>query len=308
MNIPSSSEIDKKQFYQAFTLVILGSFLFSSKAILIKLTLPLVPEVIEALALRMIFAIPFYIYIAISSGRKAEKPISLKLYVQIMGLGFLGYYLSSYLDFYGLQYVSAGTERMLIYLFPSFVVILNAIFFKKPIKSFMIKALALTYVGIGLVYIGDADLSHELAWLGVLSVATSAFLFSFFLVWNNHVIQEVGADRFTAHAMIWSCILVETHFVIVGDVSHVLDWSPELLGLGFCLGFLGTVLPSIFINRSIAIIGSDRMAILSMLGPFATLSLGVFILGESVGFIEAVGFALVMLGVFWLKKGSVKSL
>lgn len=302
----NSKQVDKKVFYKAFTLVLLGSFLFSSKAILIKLTLPLVPDVIEALALRMIFAIPFYIFIAIKAGRAAEKAMTLKQYLQVIGLGFMGYYLASFLDFYGLQYVSAGTERMLIYLFPSFVVILNAIFFKKPIRPFMIKALSLTYLGIALVYIGDADLSHELAWLGVLSIGMSAFVFSFFLIWNNRVIDQIGADRFTAHAMIWSCILVETHFLVVGDISNVLNWSQEVLLLGFGLGFFGTVLPSIFINRSIAIIGSDRMAILSMLGPFATLGLGIAILGETVGLIEGLGFLLVVGGVFWLKRGSVK--
>lgn len=302
----NETEVGKKAFYKAFGLVVLGSFLFSSKAVLIKLTLPLVSSVIEALALRMIFALPFYIFIAIRAGQKAENVMTMKQYIQVIALGFLGYYLASFLDFYGLQYISAGTERMLIYLFPSFVIILNAVIFKKPIHGFMIKALVLTYLGISLVYLGDADLKHELAWIGVIAVALSAFVFSIFLVWNNRIIQEIGADRFTAHAMIWSSVLVETHFVIASDISYVMSWTPEVLIHGFALGLLGTVLPSILINRSIAIIGSDRMAVLSMLGPFATLGLGMTVLGETIGILEAFGFALVMGGVFWLKQGSVK--
>lgn len=305
-SIQSNPEQDTKEFYKAFILVALGSFLFSSKAIMIKLTLPLVPEVIEALALRMMFALPFYLFVAIRQAKVSKVPMSRNQYLQVMGLGFLGYYLASYLDFYGLQYVSAGTERMLIYLFPSFVVILNALFFGKPIRPYMIKALALTYFGISMVYFGDADLSHPLAWLGVCAVALSAFVFSFFLIWNNRLIQEIGADRFTSHAMIWSSILVVSHFLIMGEPSNVLDWNLEVLILGFTLGLFGTVLPSIFINRSIAIIGSDKMAVLSMIGPFATLGLGIVILNETVGILEAIGFTLVLAGVYWIKKGGDK--
>ena len=98
---------------------IAGAALFSSKVIFAKIGFNhgVSPEAL--MALRMSFALPFFLCLLVWTHIKATSPLPLISYLSIAATGLIGYYLASYLDFLGTVHISAGMARMLIYTYPS---------------------------------------------------------------------------------------------------------------------------------------------------------------------------------------------
>jgi drug/metabolite transporter (DMT)-like permease len=288
-----------------FTLA--GAFLFSAKGVIAKWAMPFGADALDILGLRMAFALPIYIFLALFQIRrikrlpkeKQAKPLSLKQFTKIIFLGFIGYYLSSMLDFHGLQYVSAGLERMIIFLYPSFVLILSVLIGKEHFSKRNFSALLFSYFGIALVYMGDTDFDPEMGLYGASLILASAFMFSIFLIIGEGLIKEIGPARFTNYGMIVAGTFILSHFFIAGKSF---DFPPQLYFAGIALGIFGTVIPSYCMNKGIAELGSSKASILSTFGPISTLILGVIVLGETLGPLELMGVAFVVSAGFFVKK------
>lgn len=288
-----------------FTL--LGAFLFSAKGVLAKWAMPLGADALDILGLRMAFAVPIYIGLVWFQSKKnkqlevseQKKSLTTIQWRKILFLGFIGYYLSSMLDFHGLQYVSAGLERMIIFLYPSFVLILSVLIGKERFNGRNFVALFCSYVGIAFVYLGDTDFDPEMGLYGSLLILTSAFVFAIFLIVGEGLIKEIGPARFTNYGMIVAGILVLSHFFLAG---HSFNFSNKVYLAGFLLGVFGTVIPSYCMNKGISILGSSRASIFSTFGPISTLALGVIVLGESFGVLETIGITFVISSGFFVKK------
>ena len=140
-----------------FIIAFIGAVLFSTKAIIAKIAFAdIAAAPLTLIALRMLFSLPFYLAVAFYSGNKKENvKLTKKQWWQIIFTGLLGYYISSFLDFTGLQYVSAGLERLILFLYPTFAILINVYFFKEKISSVQKIELAITYAGIGLAYFGE---------------------------------------------------------------------------------------------------------------------------------------------------------
>jgi drug/metabolite transporter (DMT)-like permease len=288
-----------------FTL--LGAFLFSSKGVLAKWMMPLGADPLDILGLRMAFAVPIYIGLVVFQAKrnqkqelsKRKKPLTMRQWIKVLLLGFIGYYLSSMLDFHGLRYVSAGLERMIIFLYPSFVLVLSVLIGKEHFSRRNFLALCCSYVGIALVYMGDTDLDPERGLYGSLLILTAAFIFAIFLIIGEGLIKEIGPARFTNYGMIVAGFLVLVHFYVMG---HQFDFVFKVYLAGFVLGVFGTVIPSYCMNQGISILGSSRASILSTFGPISTLVLGVLVLKESFGTLEIVGITFVISAGFFVKR------
>ena len=283
-----------------FTLI--GAFLYSAKGVLVKWTIPLGVDAVDILALRMLFAMPFYIISLFYLWYKSKLKVPSSLWGRLIFLGFIGYYASSMLDFHGLHYISAGLERMIIFLYPSFVVLLSFLFKKVKINFRIILALAFSYLGIVFVYVGDTDFNPEVGWIGALLVLLSAFVFAIFLIIGEGLIFKIGAVLFTNIAMLIASFFVLLHFFTVG---RSFDFPFQVYMAGFCLGVFGTVIPSYCMNVGISILGTTRASILSTLGPISTLVLSVLVLHESFGVLEIFGITAVILGGLLIKKRQV---
>jgi drug/metabolite transporter (DMT)-like permease len=281
-------------------MAIVGVLGFSFKAILIKLAYAWAPiDAVTLLALRMIYATPFFLLMALWSTRgRGTPPMVRRDWMAILWLGFIGYYLASLLDFMGLQYVTAALERLMLYLYPTIVVVISAIFLKQRISGRILLALALSYAGILLVFARDLSLAgdaHAL-WLGGALVFASSFFYALYLVGAGPVIARLGSLRFIALAMLTSAVFVFLQFVGTRPVSAlVLPVRIQLLTLAMAV--FATVLPTYLIAEAIKRIGANRTSLVGSLGPVFTIGLGFWILGEPLHWIQLGGAALVLTGV-----------
>ncbi len=200
-----------------FIVALSGAIFFSTKAIFVKLAFNETKvDAVTLLTLRMLFALPFYIVITIYTERKEKLPtISLINWFWVALMGVLGYYLSSLFDFIGLQYVSAGLERLILFLYPTFAVLINRAYFKTSLSSSQVIALVLTYAGIGIAYFGEMklDTSNPNFYFGSMMIFLCAITYSFYLVGTGKMVLKVGATRYTNFAMLFATAGIFIHFI-----------------------------------------------------------------------------------------------
>jgi drug/metabolite transporter (DMT)-like permease len=278
--------------------ILLGTFCFAAKGILIKQAYGFGITATPLLMLRMLFALPFYLAFAIWLQTRGQTPLSRHELAKIIGLGLLSYYVSSLFDFMGLQYISAGLERLILYVYPTLVLILNALIFGRKISLAEKVALALAYSGMLLVFVHDVNLSNswQLTALGAGLVLVSTITFAVFVVLAGDMIPRVGSLRFTSYGMLSACVGVIAHNLWVQGMQSTYQPMP-VYGLALALAIFCTVIPSFLMNEGMRIVGSNRAAVLGTIGPVVTLFLGALVLGEAIGFIQLAGAALVIGGV-----------
>jgi len=279
---------------------VLGVFGFSFKAILIKLAYRSdAVDALTLLALRMLYAAPFFLAMAWWSSRApGARQFSRADWTSLVVLGFIGYYLASLLDFMGLTYISAALERLILFLYPTIVVVLSALLLGQRITPRALVALLLSYAGIALVFARDlAGAPDRTAlWIGGALVFGSAVLYAVYLVRAAGVIARLGSMRFTSWAMLASTVFVLCHFAAVRDPA-LLSVPAEVHALSLAMAIVSTVLPTWLISESIQRIGANASSLIGSLGPVFTIGLGAAILGEPVHAIQLGGAALVLLGV-----------
>jgi len=279
---------------------IVGVLGFAFKAILIKLAYAAMPiDAVTLLTLRMAYSAPFFALMAWWATRATgATPLTRRDWLSIAWLGFIGYYLSSLVDFIGLQYVTAALERLMLYLYPTIVVVLSAIFFRQRITGRIVVALALSYFGILLVFARDLQLAGDPGelWLGGALVFASSFLYACYLVGVGPVIARLGSMRFISLAMLTSALFIFIHFLATRPSSALLVPARIHL-LSLTMAVFSTVLPTYLIAEAIKRIGANRTSLLGSMGPLFTIWLGSWLLDEPVHAIQLVGAALVLAGV-----------
>ena len=249
----------------------------------------------------MICALPFYLLAAVWAGSREKAGLTRKQWMQVIALGIAGYYLSSLFDFVGLQYVSAGLERLILFLYPNFAIIINAMVFGQRIDKVQRRSLWLTYAGIVIAYAGElkVDTGNPHIYWGSLLILLCAISYASYIVGSGRLIPVVGVTRFTAYVMLASTVAVLLHFALSRPVA---SWVPAngAWGYGLALGLLTTVIPSFLFGAGIKRIGSNNMAIVSAIGPVSTIVQAHIILGEPVFAAQIVGTVLVVVGVLLL--------
>ena len=278
---------------------------FSGKAILVKLAYQSPVDAVTLLALRMLFSVPVFIGIAVWAAYRHAIPLSRHDRLLVLALGLLGYYLSSLLDFLGLQYISAGLERLILFLYPTMTVILLALLHRKTIGARIRMALGLSYAGIALVFVHDASLQGQGVVLGATLVFLSTLSYSLYLVGAGHAIQRIGTTRFTAYAMIVASTACVVQFVLTHPLE-ALELPQRVYGLALAMAIFSTVLPVFLLSYAIRRIGSGNASLIGSIGPVSTIYMAYVFLGEHISLLQIAGSALVLAGVLIVSLNSRK--
>jgi len=274
-----------------------GVVCFSLRPIIIKLAYAYVVDPVTLLALRMLFSVPFFVATALwSRGRAEQRPLERRDIAAIVGLGLLSYYVASFLDFLGLQYISAGLGRLLQFIYPTVVVLLSALFLGKRATAREVFALVLTYFGLVLVFWHAAGGEQLDLWLGAALVFASATCYAVYLVAGSAVISRVGSVRFTAYAMTVASIACIVQFLVLRPLS-ALDLPPAVYGLSIAMAVGSTVIPGFLVAEALRRIGANKVAIIGALGPVTAILLGYLGLDEMMTPLQIAGAALVLIGV-----------
>lgn len=277
-----------------------GAALFSTKAILVKLMYAAGATPEMALALRVLIALPIFVAIGVMELRKrqgrgeAMPPIG--LVAKTAGVGLVGYWLASWLDFEGLVYVTAQFERLVLFTYPLFVMILGWLFFGGRLTAIGLGGLAISYLGLAIVFRQGLQHSGDDVVTGGLYVLGAALAFASYQVMAKPLISGLGSGLFTCIAMVAASLMVLAHVGLDGGFNFAIV-TPWLLLLGVLIAIFATVLPSFLMNAAIGRIGATSNAMIGTLSPLATVVMAVFILGEPFGPIDAIGTALVILGI-----------
>jgi len=295
------SNSTNKQYLGVF-LGICSAACFSSKAIMVKIAYMYDADPIFMLFLRLLFSLPLYIVLAIIYSNKADLKITKVQWIWISVLGLLGYYLSSLFDFIGLQYITASLERLILFIYPTLTVVLNTILFGSALRKKDYFALGLTYLGIFFIYLGNTESNTENLIKGSLFVFACAFTYAFYIVGSGKLIPQVGAQRYTAYAMIISTVAVIIHQLKSNGIPDFAHTSAPILWIGFAMAIIATVIPSITLAQSIRLIGTEKSSIIATLGPVFTILLAYFILGEPFTLRQGLGTVLIIGGVWIVGK------
>ena len=263
---------------------------------MIKLAFHYQVDPLSLLFLRMAFSLPFFLAILLIRPGAGGGTLKWTDYLKLTALGVLGYYASSLLDFLGLQYVTAGLERLILFVYPTLVVLLSWLIWRKPIGKREIGALVLTYAGIAVVFSHDAIRQQPNILTGALLIFGSAFTYAVYLIGSGRLIPRFGAISFTAYAMTVSALSVIVHYMVASPTS-VWQFPGEVFGYGLALAIISTVIPTFLVSAGIKAIGASRAAIIASIGPVVTIALGYIFLGEQITVYDLSGTALVLTGV-----------
>lgn len=287
-------------FSSGLLLAAAGSIAFSGKAIIVKLAYLHGVDAITLVMLRMLFALPFFIAMAWWAGRD-QAQLTRTDWLGVLGLGFTGYYLSSFLDFLGLQYISASFERLILYLNPTLVLVLGWVLYKRKITFRQGMAMAVSYSGVLLVFGHEVSLVGDNIALGAILVFGSAITYAIYLTYSGELVQRLGSLRLAGLATTVACFFCILQFALLKPVA-ALNVVPEVIWLSLLNATVCTVLPVLLIMMAIERIGPGLTSQIGMIGPLSTLTMGAFFLNETFNLWILMGTVLVLGGVFWVTK------
>ncbi|MDO9253026.1 MAG: DMT family transporter [Hydrogenophaga sp.] len=273
-----------------------GSIAFSGKAIIVKLAYRHGVDAVTLIMYRMLFALPLFLALAWWASR-GKAALTGKDWLGIVGLGFTGYYLASFLDFWGLQYISASLERLILYLNPTLVLVLGWFIYKRRISSLQALAMAVSYCGVLLVFGHEAGFQGPNAVLGALLVFGSAISYAIYLVYSGELVKRLGSLRLVGLATSVACALCLLQFVVLRPLSAA-EVAPEVIWLSLLNATLCTFAPVLMVMMAIERIGAGLAAQTGMIGPMSTIAMGVLILDEPFNGWIVAGTVLVLAGVF----------
>ena len=292
--------------FAGVVLALISAVGFSAKAIFVKLAYGYAVDAVTLLALRMAFSVPFFLVAALYAGsRQTGQSLLFKDWVSVAALGFIGYYLASFLDFLGLKFISAGLERLILFLYPTMVVLISALVFRKKVGKKTMLALLVSYAGIAMVFLHDVRMEQDGILPGSVLVFSSALAYAIYLVGAGNTIVKVGATRFTAYAMTVACVAALLQFVLTHPIAE-LKQPFEVYGLSFAMAIFSTVLPAFTLGAAIRRIGSMHTSMIGAIGPVVTIYLAYLFLGESLSATQLAGSVLVVTGVLMISLKSQK--
>ncbi len=296
----SPSISPRRAYLAGLLLAVVGAIFFSAKAIVAKLMYRYHVDAVMVISLRMMFSLPMFAVLAIWQARNSP-PLAGRDYARIVFLGLIGYYLSSFLDFLGLQYISAGLERLILFLTPSFVLLISFTFYKRKVGLIEWGALLVSYLGTALVLQHDINTGGNNVVLGSVLVLGAAISYALYLIFSGELVRRVGAMRLVAYAMCVSSVACIIQFFILRPASALVQpvevYQLSLINAVFC-----TVLPVCLTMVAVSRIGAPSAAQAGLVGPVSTLFLGAMLLDEPITAIQLTGTALVLSGIYLLSR------
>lgn len=278
---------------------IVGVVFFSSKAVMVKMAYGYGIDTVPLLLLRMLFSMPFYVIIAVIYTPKDKSAVKGRNIVWTVFLGFVGYYLASLFDFMGLMYIKASLERVILFTYPTIVLMLSVLIFKEKITQTQVWTIFLSYIGIIITFFPELQLEVDGLALGGALVFFSAISYATYIVGSGWIIPKFGAATFTSYAMIVSCTCVIIHYMLTKK-ADIFSFTPEVYWLGFAMAIVATVIPSYLVSASIKKLGAANFSVLGSIGPISTILLANVFLGERFTLVQVIGTLVVIAAIYML--------
>jgi drug/metabolite transporter (DMT)-like permease len=286
--------------WPGFAMAAVGAIAFSGKAIIVKLAYRYGVDAVTLLMYRMLFALPLFVAMAWWAGR-GQAPLTRRQWLAVLGLGFSGYYMASFLDFWGLQYITASLERLILYLNPTVVLLLAWLVYGRRIGRVQALAMLVSYSGVLLVFGHEVSFEGAATAIGTLLVLGSAVSYAVYLMFSGEFVKQLGSLRLVGLATTVACAFCIGQFVLLRPMSAALV-APEVITLSLFNAVFCTAVPVLLVMMGIERIGAGLASQFGMIGPMSTLIMGSLILDEPFNAWIVAGTALVLMGVFWASR------
>ena len=292
--------MDRRGQIIGYSLVLAGAVLFSTKAIFAKLAYAEMPDAVQLVALRMAFSLPVFVgvgIVSVAASHRAGKSLPPgRVWAGSVLSGLLGYYLAMYFDFAGLLYISAQLERLVLFIYPVYVMVLGALFFGTRLSANGLAAAGVTFAGLAVVFGGGLTAGGSAVAIGTGLVTLSAICFAFYQLFAKKLIAAAGSVLFTTLSMSGASLAGLAHYVIASG-GFAFTASPHFILLAAATGLFATVLPAYLDNEGLARVGPQVTAMISTVSPLATIYFAIVVLGESFTWADALGTVLVIGGI-----------
>jgi drug/metabolite transporter (DMT)-like permease len=284
-------------------LVFMGAVAFAGKAILVKYNyIHYHVDTVSLLVLRMLFSAPFYLVILfVKNKNQSQVPkLTLKEWGWMLIIGIVGYYLAAFFDFWGLNYVTANVERLILFIYPTIVVVFSAFFFGHKINRIQYIALIVTYLGVAFAFIPDIQIGMQKDFVfGAFLIFLCAITYAMYIIGSGEMIPKVGTLRFTCYAMLISTVIVILHYLVTVG-GGLWSYPTDAYWLAITMAIFTTVIPSFMISEGIKRIGSSNASIIASIGPIATIIMAYYVLHEPITWFQLVGTVVVLIGVLMI--------
>ncbi|MCK6265865.1 DMT family transporter [Vibrio sp. ZSDE26] len=301
MNDASIPKQGSSDYRTGILYALVGTLLFSIKPVLIKLAYSVGGDATSIMSLRAASSLPLYIAILLWLCWDPDKRSKLKKYgLQAALVGVLGYYCASLLDILALDFISAQLERLLIFMFPSFVVFISWGILKEAPRKGTLTSIALGYVGVAMIVMHDFSSFGHQVWLGSAMAIASALIFAIYLVLSKKFISKMGAQLFTSVGMGSAGIVIMAQYQLQG--AQFTEMPNELIWMGVMIGVFCTVLPSYFVAAAMARLTPSVLSLTSNIGPAVTALFAILLLDESFTHWHGMGMILVVYAVVRINK------
>lgn len=287
-------------------LVVVAALLFAAKGTLIKYIYGLGADVADVMVLRLLFSIPVYLWVAVRHWPKGPSRPGRGQWLGVVASGISGYYVASFFDMLGLQYISVGLERVILYTYPAFVVLFSALLFRRRMSLPLLGWIGISYIGLFMVFYSDIQLQHTASATeivtGSIFVLLSAVTFAFYVIGGERAMQAMSSAMFTAVAMLSASVVMTGHYALFNSPGDLLRLSWPVHAWCLLLALVFTVTPAFMLSSGIRRIGSAKAGGIGMVGPLGTLVIAALVLGETVTVLQVSGFAIVMLAIHRLHR------
>lgn len=297
---PNSLDVSARAIWPGVLMAAVGSIAFAGKAIIVKLAYRYGVDAVTLIMYRMLFALPLFLALSWWAGR-GQPALTARDWMLLSALGSCGYYLSSFLDFLGLQYINASLERLILYLTPTVVLGVGLLLFKRPVTRQQWAALGVSYLGVLLVFGHDISLNGVNTALGSLLVFASAVTYALYLSFSGEAVRRLGALRLAGVASSVACILCIAQFLLLRPVS-AMTVAPEVIWLSLLNATLCTFCPVLLVMLAVERIGAGVTSQIGLVGPLSTILLSVVILDEPLTAWMIAGTVLVLAGIWMLTR------
>jgi drug/metabolite transporter (DMT)-like permease len=274
-----------------------GAIAFSGKAIIVKLSYRYGVDPVTLIMFRMLFALPLFAAMAWWAGR-GKPPLTGRDWLSVAALGFIGYYLSSFLDFAGLLYITASLERLILYLNPTMVLLFGWLLYRRRWTQRQVLGMGISYCGVALVFGRELQIEGGNVALGAGLVFASTITYALYMVYSGQVVQRLGSLRLVGLATTVACLCCIVQFLLLRPMEAALTVAPEVVWLSIVNASLGTAVPVLLVMMAIERIGAAATAQAGMVGPLSTIALGIWLLGEPFTAWLAAGTVLVLAGIY----------
>lgn len=293
---------DRAFIHSGSWLVVISALLFACKGTLIKFIYSLGASVADVMILRLLFSLPIYLWVALRYARLDRRKLQPAQWFGVALCGVFGYYISSYLDMLGLERISVGLERVILYTYPAFVVLLSALFLRKSISLVLCAYIVAIYFGLLLVFYADirgrpaASLTEVTT--GSIFVLIAAMVFATYVIGSEHYMRAMSSALFTALAMIAAGVAMSIHYALFNSFAHLGQLTPNVYAWCALAALVFTVMPTFMMSAGVRKVGAATAGALGMIGPIATVGIAAAFLGESLSVLQIVGLIIVMVGVY----------